>query len=132
MVVFLVDTGSVFTILRRDSWEKCKEAQQQLVSWCKSKLVGAEGTRLHVFGSAMVKLSIEGERFKLSVEVIDPLTSEVILGLDVLTQCAVDLSHKQLITGVGHVVNLYYQGQGQHLEWKTTLLMLVSRNSTLQ
>ena len=93
-----------------DIWEKCKEPQQQLVPWCQSKLIGAEGSQLHVFGSTEVRLSIEGESFELSVVVIDPLTSEAILGLDVLTQCTVDLLHKRLITGAGHVVNLYFQG----------------------
>ena len=123
VVVFLVDTGSALTILRRDTWEKCKEPQQQLVPWCQSKLVGAEGSQLHVFGSAVVKLSIEGESFELSVVVIDTLTSEVILGLDVLTQCTVDLSHRRLIIiGAGHVVNLYCQGQGRHLKWETNLV----------
>ena len=122
VVVFLVDTGSALTILHRDTWEKCKEPQQQLVPWCQSKLVGAEGSQLHVFGSAVVKLSIGGESFELSVVVIDPLTSEAILGLDVLTQCTVDLSHGRLITGAGHVVNLYCQGQGRHLKWETNLV----------
>ena len=60
------------------------------------------------FESAMVTLSIEGEKFELSVVVIDPLTSEAILGLDVFTHCTVDLS--QLITGaelfLPHVVNI--------------------------
>ena len=93
VVVFLVDTGSALTILHRDIWEKCKEPQQQLVPWCQSKLIGAEGSQLHVFGSAEVRLNIEGESFELSVVVIDPLTSEAITGLDVLTQCTVDLSH---------------------------------------
>ena len=122
VVVFLVDTGSALTILRSDTWEKCKEPQQQLVPWCQSKLVAAEGSQLHVFGSAVVKLSIEGESFELSVVVIDPLTSEAILGLDVLTRCTVDLSHRRLITGAGHVVNLYCQGQGRHLKWETNLV----------
>ena len=117
-----MDTGSALTILHRDIWEKCKEPQQQLVPWCQSKLIGAEGSQLHVFGSAEVRLNIEGESFELSVIVIDPLTSEAILGLDVLTQCTVDLSNRQLITGAGHVVNLCCQGQGQHLEWKTYLI----------
>ena len=49
----------------------------------------------------MVTLNVAGERFELSVVVIDPLTSEAILGLDMLNQCTVDLSHKQLITGAG-------------------------------
>ena len=124
VVVFLVDTGLALTILHRDTWEKCKEPQQQLVSWCQSKLVGAEGSQLHVFGSAVVKLSIGGESFELSVVVIDPLTSEAILELDVLTQCTVDLSHRRLITGAGHVVDLYCQGQGQHLKWETNLVVV--------
>ena len=59
----------------------------------------------------MVTLSIEGEKYELSVVVIDPLTSEAILGLDVLTHCTVDLSQKQLITGAGHVVTMCCQHQ---------------------
>ena len=62
-----------------------------------------------------MELNIEGDSFELSLVVIDPLTSEAILGLDVLTQCTVDLSHKRLITGAAHVVSLCCQGQGQHL-----------------
>ena len=86
--------------------------------WCQSKLVGAEGSQFHVFGSAVVTLNIEDDNLDLSVVVIDPLTSEA-LGLDVLTQCTVDLSHKQIITGAGHVVNMYCQGQDQQKQWKT-------------
>ena len=65
VVMFLVDTGSALTILRRDIWEKCKEPQQQLVPWCQSTLIGAEGSQLHVFGSAEVRLNIEGESLEL-------------------------------------------------------------------
>ena len=104
------------------TWKRCKESHQQPVPWCQSKLVSVEGNQLRVFGSAVVKLNIEGESFELSVVVIDPLTSEAILGLDVLNQCIVDLSHKKLITGAGHVVDLYCQGQGQHPEWETNLV----------
>ena len=46
--MFLVDTGSALTILRRDIWEKCKKSGQQLTPWCQSKLFGAEGSQLHV------------------------------------------------------------------------------------
>ena len=46
--------------------------------WCQNKLVGAKGSRLHVFGSAVVGLSVGGETIELSVVVIDPLTSEAI------------------------------------------------------
>ena len=37
--VLLVDIGLALTILHRDTWEKCKEPQQQLLPWCKSWLV---------------------------------------------------------------------------------------------
>ena len=120
MVLFLVDTGSALTILRRDTWEKCKKPGQQLVPWHQSKLVGAEGSQLHVFGSALITLNLEGEIFELSVVVIDPLTSEAILGLDVLAQCTVNLLHGHLITGAGHVVNMCCQQQST--EWKTSLV----------
>ena len=49
---------------------------------------------MQVFGSADVT---GGEKFQLSVVAVDPLTTEVILGLDILSQCTVDLLHKQLI-----------------------------------
>ena len=51
-VVFLVDTGSAVIILCKDTWERCKKPEQQLVPWCQSRLVGAEGSQLQVFGSA--------------------------------------------------------------------------------
>ena len=72
--------------------------------WCQSRLVAAEGSQLHVFVSAVVTLNIRGEKFELSVVVIDPLASEAFLVLDVLTQCTVDLSHKQLIVDAGYVM----------------------------
>ena len=40
---------------------------------------------MYIFGPSVIRLSIEGESFELSVVVIDPLTSEPILRLDVLT-----------------------------------------------
>ena len=123
MVLFLVDTGSALTILHRDTWEKCKKPGQQLIPWCQSKLVGAEGSQLHVFGSALITLNLEGEILNyLLYRVIDPLTSKAILRLDVLTQCTVDLLHGQLIIGAGHVVNMCCQEQST--EWKLTLLMV--------
>ena len=65
----------------------------------------------------MIKLSIKGKSFELSVVVIDPLTSEVIFGLDVLTQCTVDPSLSKIYVGAEHVVRLHWHNpQGQYLE----------------
>ena len=115
-VMFLVDTGSALTILRRDTWERCKKPDQQLVPWSQSRLIGAEGSQLHVFGSADMTLNLEGEKFDLCVVVIYPLTSEAILGLDILSKCTVDLSQQRLITGAGNVVNM--SCQTKKVEWK--------------
>ena len=113
--VVLVDSGSALTILRKYTWEKCKESGQNLRPWNQKRLVGAEGSQLQVFGSSEVTMDIQGEKFQLSVVVIEPLVTEAILGLDLLSQCTVDLLHKQLITGVEHVVTLHCQQQNMKL-----------------
>ena len=40
-------------------------------------------------------INIHGEILQVAVVVIDPLTIEAILGLDVLSQCTVDLLHRK-------------------------------------
>ena len=126
-VVFLVDTGSALTILQKDIWERCKgPATCTLVSeeirWCKRQF-------LQVFGSATVTVNIQGEIFQVAVVVVDPLTTEAILGLDVLSQCTVDLLHKKLITGAGHVVTL--SCQEPNMEWITDLVNFGTVNSEI-
>jgi len=54
-------------------------------------------------------LNLEGEKFDLCVVVICPLTSEAILGLDILSKCTVDLSQQHFITGAGNVVHMSCQ-----------------------
>ena len=126
-VVFLVDTGSALTILQKDIWERCKGPEQQLEPWCQKRLVGVEGSFLQVFGSATVAVNIHGEILQVAVVVIDPLTIEAILGLDILSQCTVDLLHKKLITGAGHVVTLCCQEP--NMEWTTDLVDVGTVNS---
>ena len=72
------------------------------ISWC-------GGQFLQVFGSATVAIDIHGEILQVAVVVIDLLTTEAILGLDVLSQHTVDLLHRTLITDAGHVVTLCCQ-----------------------
>ena len=78
------------------------------IGWCGEQF-------LQVFGSATVAINIHGEILQIAVVVIDPLTTEAILGLDVLSQCTVDLLHRKLITGAGHVVTLCCQEP--NMEW---------------
>jgi len=46
---------------------KCRKPEQQLIPWSQSRLVGAEGSQLHMFGSADMSLNLKGEKFDLSV-----------------------------------------------------------------
>ena len=82
---------------------KCKGPEQQLASWCQKRFVGVEGS---FFASFTVEIDIQGEILQVAVVVIDPLTTEAILGLDVLPQCTVDQLHRKLIA---HVVTLCCQ-----------------------
>ena len=64
---------------------------------------------------------------QVAVVVIDPLTTEAILGLDILSQCTVDLLHRKLITVAGHVVTLCCQEP--NMEWITDLVDVETVNS---
>ncbi|XP_065900680.1 uncharacterized protein [Dysidea avara] len=80
--VVLVDSGSALTILRKYTWEKCKESGQNLRPWNQKRLVGAEGSQLQVFGSSEVTMDIQGvghvvtlhcqqQNMKLTADLVD-------------------------------------------------------------
>ena len=81
-VTFLLDTGSALTILNKNVWDKCKQSEDQLEPWDQQSLVGAEGRTLRVHGSACVQWEVDGKVFSHTVVIVDPLTTEAILGLD--------------------------------------------------
>ena len=66
-VVFLLDAGSALTILQKDVWEWCRSPMQRVEPWNQKKLVGAEGTLLHVYGWASIEIDVQGEKFSYSV-----------------------------------------------------------------
>ena len=79
-VTFLLDTGSALTILRKSMWDRCKQPDDKLEPWNQQSLVGAEGTTLRVYGSTCVQWEVDGKEFSHNVAVVDPLTTEAILG----------------------------------------------------
>ena len=91
----MLDTGSALTIL---IWDRCKQPDDKLEPWNQQSLVGAEGTTLRVYGLTCVQWEVDGKEFSYNVAVVDPLTTEAILGLDFLKRC----SH-QLTTSDGQV-----------------------------
>ena len=109
-VTFLLDTGSALTILNKNVGDKCKQPGDHLEPWNQQSLVGAEGTTLRVYGTACVQWKVDGIVFSHSVVVVvDPLTTEAILGLDFLIGCMVDLVSHKLITSDGQVIVLNSQ-----------------------
>ena len=86
-VLFLLDTGSVLTILRGSGVDHlCSEWNHGIrKSWLVPRVL---------CWWASIEIDIQGEKFSHSTEIVDPLTTEAILGLDIL-HCVVDLSHEQ-------------------------------------
>ena len=119
-VTFLLDTGSALTILRKSIWDRCKQPDDKLEPRNQKSLVGAEGTTLRVYGSACVQWKVDGKEFSHVVAVVDPLTTEAILGLDFLKGCKIDLVSHHLTTSDGQVIVLTSQENNK----KTPVLFL--------
>ena len=83
-VTFLLDTGSALTILQKDVWDQCKHPNDSLTPWNELSLVGAEGTTLTVYGSALIQWEADGKVFVQTVIAVDPLMTQAILGLEVV------------------------------------------------
>lgn len=71
-VNILVDTGAATTVLNKDMWVRSKERGGQLQVIADRKLVGVQGTPLHLHGSARIQLELPPEKFWISVIVADP------------------------------------------------------------
>ena len=79
----LVDTGSAFSILRKDTWDRLFPKGKDLTPSSRN-FVGVDGNRLNVQGSCQVPIVIRGKTFAIEVYVIDDITAEAILGLNFL------------------------------------------------
>ena len=94
-IKFLLDTGAVVSLLRKDLWDRISRYRggwKSLQPWTDKRLVGVDGTPLQVHGSTTITTAIQGEQFSINVIVVDHLTAEAILGLDFLKEnrCVID------------------------------------------
>jgi len=101
------------TIARKDIWEQCKHSDDCLTPWNERSLVGAESTMLTVHGSALVEWEADGKTFVQTVLIVDPPTTDAILGLDFLSSCSVDLVKHMLFIDNGHVITLCSQNNNK-------------------
>ena len=99
--IFLVDTGSVISIVKSALWTQSDPQCQQLTPYTGCRLVGVEGTPLSVRGKTTAEVSFGSERFQVPVIVVDQLSADVIFGLDFLEdhRCTIDIASRVLCVG---------------------------------
>ena len=106
---FVVDTGASITVLDQTLWEQANRGGCSLAPWTGRRLVGVEGTPLHLCGVSSVELKFAGETFHCPVLVAHSLTSNAILGLDFLeaNNCILEMAaHKLIFPEQGVAVSL--------------------------
>ena len=98
LTTFVVDTGAVVILLRADPWERIQSPDALLEPWTDTSLVGANGTPIHVLGSATVTLTVAETVFLVWVVVVKQLTAEANLAVDFLAKngCTVKVGKKIL------------------------------------
>ena len=94
---FLIDIGAAISLINSTVWEKCCSAPRQdihmeLAPWQQQRLVGVNGSPLHVRGSLSTLLTIGNHKWNINLVVVDELIEEGILGLDFLQRygCVID------------------------------------------
>ena len=104
---FLVDTGAAVTLISKKLW--CESTNGRLDN---RRLTAVAGTPLKVEGWAITQLTIGPETVQHQVCVVDGLTTDAILGLDILEfqEYTIDAKHRLL-----------------HLNQQGTSVKLVSR-----
>ena len=100
-ISFLVDTGSPVSLLHSTIWNQTKSSDTVLNPWGGNKLVGVNGTSLHIHGSANVTISVLNKTFACAMVIVDDITVDAILGLDFLeaNQCSLDVGERLLHFG---------------------------------
>lgn len=103
----LVDTGAATTVLSKDMWERSKKQGATLQGITNRKLVGVQGTPLHLYGGTCIQLELPPEKFQVNVVVADTPTADVILGRDFLRgqKCTIEMKESRDI--------LHVQSRGQ-------------------
>ena len=95
---FLIDTGSAVSLLQSAVWNQSKPPGTILSPWVGNKLVGVNGTNLHIQGSANVTITVMNQAFTCTMVVVDDLTVDAILGLDFLeaNHCTLNIGKRLL------------------------------------
>ena len=84
-VEFMLDTGAVVSLVRKDVWDRLGGASRfGLSHWRGRHLVGVEGSTVPVCGVTTLDFHLADQAFSVDLVVVDSLKVESILGLDFL------------------------------------------------
>ena len=96
---FLIDTGSIISIVKASIWRKTDPECHQLMDYSGPHLVGVDGRPLKVEGKVIACVSLGDSTSQEPLVVIEQLSTDAILGLDFLEKyrCTIDISARQLV-----------------------------------
>ena len=130
-VSFLIDTGSAFTILRKDTFEWiCPDGPPLDAS--SQTFVGVNGNSLDSHGSCELRINIGGRLFNHRIFVLSDITTEALLGLDFLAAhgCTLALGAGELhFSRMGGKVPLCKGGQSDMA--RPTAVLRVTATTTV-
>ena len=109
-VLFMIDTGAAVSLIDCKCWNRIKVAEDKLDGHRAPALVGVNGSRLQIHGTTELKVCLEGQKFNISVIVVESLQVGAIIGMDFLesNHCVIDTSSKSLqIRGLKHPIPLH-------------------------
>ena len=93
----LLVTGSALTLVRTDHWNH-PSALPIPVTTTQQRLVGVDGNSLQVQGTGVICITLAGKKFTIKDTVVDDISAEAILGMDVLAieYCCIDVGRRIL------------------------------------
>ena len=79
-------------------WNQTRPPETALSPWGGNKIVGVNGTSLHIQGSANVTITVMNKTFRCTMVIVDDMTVDAILGLDFLetNHCTINIGDKLL------------------------------------
>ena len=79
-------------------WNQTRPPETALNPWGGNKIVGVNGTSLHIQGSANVTITVMNKTFRCTMVIVDDMTVDAILGLDFLetNHCTINIGDKLL------------------------------------
>ena len=97
-VLFMIDTGAAVSLIDHECWNRIKVAEDKLDGHHAPALVGVNGSRLQIHGTTELKVCLVGQKFNISVVMVESLQVGAIIGMNFLesNHCVMDTSSKSL------------------------------------